>query len=104
MAATPASNIVRSQVQRILSIRWLCSTGLIVTARKMAFFKSSRSFGFTSIALPSSATAPHVSVLAGILAAAEIYEISVGLPAINRRLDMDLSSLPQDTSVDRQQT
>lgn len=39
--------------------------------------------------------APYVSALAGVLAAVEIYKISCGLPAVDRRLDMDLSGLPQ---------
>ncbi|PWK84593.1 ThiF family protein [Lentzea atacamensis] len=39
--------------------------------------------------------APYVSALAGVLAAVEIYKINLGLPVVDRRLDLDLSGLPQ---------
>lgn len=39
--------------------------------------------------------APYVSALAGVLAAAEIYKISLGLPGVDRRVDLDLSGVPQ---------
>ena len=39
--------------------------------------------------------APYVSALAGTLAAVEISKISLGLPGVDRRLDLDLAGLPQ---------
>jgi hypothetical protein len=39
--------------------------------------------------------APHVSWLCGVLAAAEIVKRAQGLPLLDRRLDVDLSGLPQ---------
>lgn len=38
---------------------------------------------------------PYVSALSGILAAAEIYKVHLGLRGVDRRLDIDLSGLPQ---------
>jgi hypothetical protein len=38
---------------------------------------------------------PYVSALSGILAAAEILKVHLGLRGVDRRLDVDLSGLPQ---------
>nr|BFE63688.1 hypothetical protein GCM10020063_082140 [Dactylosporangium thailandense] len=38
---------------------------------------------------------PYVSALAGILSATEVYKVHLGLPGVDRRLDVDLSGLPQ---------
>ncbi|WP_328442728.1 hypothetical protein [Amycolatopsis sp. NBC_00438] len=39
--------------------------------------------------------APYVSALAGILAAVEVYKGHLGVPRIDRRVDVDLTGLPQ---------
>ncbi|WP_091345754.1 ThiF family adenylyltransferase [Micromonospora rhizosphaerae] len=39
--------------------------------------------------------APYVSALAGVLAATEIYKISLGLAGVDRRVDLDLAGIPQ---------
>lgn len=39
--------------------------------------------------------APHVSWLAGVLTAAELTKSTLGLPPLERRVDVDLSGLPQ---------
>src|SRR5204862_1474989 len=39
--------------------------------------------------------APYVSALAGVLAAIEIYKISLGLAGVDRRVDLDLAGVPQ---------
>jgi hypothetical protein len=39
--------------------------------------------------------APHVSLVAGSIAAAEVRKAQLGLPMLDRRLDLDLTGLPQ---------
>jgi len=46
--------------------------------------------------------APQVAWLSGILAAAEIAKMVVGLPALDRRLELDLSGLPQGFTTQTQ--
>lgn len=45
--------------------------------------------------------APHVSWLTGVLGAAEIAKSAAGLPLLDRRVDVDLSGLPQDHTSHR---
>jgi hypothetical protein len=39
--------------------------------------------------------APHVSWFAGVLGAAEVAKLANGLPALDRRVDVDLVGIPQ---------
>lgn len=53
--------------------------------------------GGTSGATPMLA-APHVSLVGGLLAAAEARKYLLGLPRIDRRVDLDLTGLPSGTT------
>jgi hypothetical protein len=46
-------------------------------------------------------SAPHVSWAAGVLAAAEVAKAAMGVPLVNRRVDLDLSGLPQGLILKR---
>lgn len=46
-------------------------------------------------------SAPHVSWAAGLLAVAEVAKAAMGLPCVNRRVDLDLSGLPQGLILKR---
>lgn len=39
--------------------------------------------------------APQVSLIAGAIAAAELRKAQLGLPLLDRRIDIDLTGLPQ---------
>jgi len=46
-------------------------------------------------------SAPHVSWAAGLLAAAEVAKAAMGFPLVDRRVDLDLSGLPQGLVLQR---
>jgi hypothetical protein len=48
----------------------------------------------TAEAAPTAVSAPYVSWMGGLLAAAEIAKAAVGLPLVERRVDLDLTGLP----------
>jgi hypothetical protein len=45
-------------------------------------------------AAPTAVSAPYVSWMGGVLATAEIAKAALGLPAVERRVDLDLTGLP----------
>jgi hypothetical protein len=45
-------------------------------------------------AAPTAVSAPYVSWMGGVLAAAEIAKAALGLPMVERRVDLDLTGLP----------
>jgi len=51
--------------------------------------------GPTTADRPVLLAAPQVSLIAGTLAAAEVRKAQLGVPRLNRRLDLDLTGLPQ---------
>lgn len=60
-----------------------------------------RTYAETVVTIPSTGgavavAAPHVAWMSGILAAAEVAKIAADLPALDRRLELDLIGLPQD--------
>jgi hypothetical protein len=48
----------------------------------------------TPEAAPTAVSAPYVSWMGGVLAAAEIAKAALGLPMVERRVDLDLTGLP----------
>jgi hypothetical protein len=46
-------------------------------------------------------SAPHVSWAAGVLAGAEVAKAAMGFPLVDRRVDLDLSGLPQGLILKR---